>query len=641
MPLSNLKEYAPIFKIIILFLIALLAFAVRVFSVIRYESVIHEFDPWFNFRTTKYLAQEGLYQFWNWFDSESWYPLGRVIGGTIFPGIMVTSASIKWIADFLSFPIDIRNVCVFLAPVFAGLTSISTYFFTKECTNRSEAGLFAALFISIVPSYISRSVAGSYDNEGVAIWALITTFWLWVKAVNTGSILWSVLCTLSYFYMVAAWGGYNFIINIIPIFVLGVIFINRFSMKIYVAYSVFYVIGTVLAMLIPFVGFNAIRSSEHLASHCVFAIMNIYVVIEYVRRNLPEAQFVVLTRLAFGLAAAAFGFLFVFITVTGATRWSGRSLTLLDPTYAKKYIPIIASVSEHQPTSWSSYFFDLQYLMIFIPVGFYFCLNHNVTYGKLFLGLYGVLSTYFSCVMIRLMLVVAPAACVLAAIGISEIIRKSAKGIRASITKRKAEAAAKGVEEANAGAVEDDKKKAPAKGTKRTGPQVDSQGAPLKKKRYIPADAAIGIILFLIWFLSTYIYHSTYMAAEAYSSPSIILSSRRNDGSRVIIDDFREAYYWLKMNTKKDAKILSWWDYGYQITGMGNRTVLVDNNTWNNTHIATVGRVSFALFYTYRPWGQKRMRPTSWPDTLMQTISSSSSVVSPTTAAMTSPSSFG
>lgn len=34
---------------------------------------------------------------------------------------------------------------------------------------------------------------------------------------------------------------------------------------------------------------------------------------------------------------------------------------------------------------------------------------------------------------------------------------------------------------------------------------------------------------------------------------------------------------------------MSWWDYGYQITGMSNRTVIVDNNTWNNTHIATVG----------------------------------------------------
>ncbi len=531
-----------------------------------------------------------MYQFWNWFDSESWYPLGRVIGGTIFPGIMVTSASIKWIADFLSFPIDIRNVCVFLAPVFAGLTSISTYFFTKECTNRPEAGLLSALFISIVPSYISRSVAGSYDNEGVAIWALITTFWLWVKAVNTGSILWSVGCTLSYFYMVAAWGGYNFIINIIPIFVLGTIFINRFNMRIYVAYSVFYVIGTIMAMLIPFVGFNAIRSSEHLASHCVFAIMNIYVVIEYVRRNLPEEQFAVLTRLAFGLATAAFGFLFVFITVTGATRWSGRSLTLLDPTYAKKYIPIIASVSEHQPTSWSSYFFDLQYLMIFIPVGFYFCLNHKVTYGKLFLGLYGVLSTYFSCVMIRLMLVVAPAACVLAAIGISEILRKMTKSIRASMVEKAAiedEAA-----EAAGASPEEDKKKGAAAKTVKKAAAGDKNA---KKKRYIPSDIAIGVIMFLIWFLSSYIYHSTYMAAEAYSSPSIILASRRNDGSRVIIDDFREAYYWLKMNTKKDAKILSWWDYGYQITGMGNRTVLVDNNTWNNTHIATVGRVSYYL----------------------------------------------
>ncbi len=27
------------------------------------------------------------------------------------------------------------------------------------------AGLFAACFIAIVPGYISRSVAGSYDNE--------------------------------------------------------------------------------------------------------------------------------------------------------------------------------------------------------------------------------------------------------------------------------------------------------------------------------------------------------------------------------------------------------------------------------------------------------------------------------------------
>lgn len=35
------------------------------------------------------------------------------------------------------------------------------------------AGLFAACFIAIVPGYISRSVAGSYDNEVPMLWQLM------------------------------------------------------------------------------------------------------------------------------------------------------------------------------------------------------------------------------------------------------------------------------------------------------------------------------------------------------------------------------------------------------------------------------------------------------------------------------------
>lgn len=35
---------------------------------------------------------------------------------------------------------------------------------------------------------------------------------------------------------------------------------------------------------------------------------------------------------------------------------------------------------------------------------------------------------------------------------------------------------------------------------------------------------------------------------------------------------------------------MSWWDYGYQLTAMANRTIIVDNNTWNNTHISRVGQ---------------------------------------------------
>ena len=94
----------------------------------------------------------------------------------------------------------------------------------------------------------------------------------------------------------------------------------------------------------------------------------------------------------------------------------------------------------------------------------------------------------------------------------------------------------------------------------------------------------------MTFFLITYTFHCTWVTSEAYSSPSIVLSARSHDGSRIIFDDFREAYWWLRMNTEEDAKVMSWWDYGYQITAMANRTIIVDNNTWNNTHISRVGQ---------------------------------------------------
>lgn len=111
-----------------------------------------------------------------------------------------------------------------------------------------------------------------------------------------------------------------------------------------------------------------------------------------------------------------------------------------------------------------------------------------------------------------------------------------------------------------------------------------------KGKRYRYSIELIIIFCFiLISLLTSYVLHCTWVAAEAYSSPSIVLANKDRYGNKVIIDDFREAYYWLRMNTKPDAKIVSWWDYGYQIAGMSNRAVIVDNNTWNTTHIATVG----------------------------------------------------
>lgn len=161
---------------------------------------------------------------------------------------MTTSASIYWVLHKLSIPVDIRNICVFLAPVFAAFTSIAAYLMTNVITKRTEAGLFSALFVAIVPSYMSRSVAGSYDNEGVSIFALVFTFYMYLKAADTGSLLWSCGASFAFFYMVSAWGGYAFIINIIPIYMVAIFLSGNMNNRLYVSYTVFYILGTIYAM---------------------------------------------------------------------------------------------------------------------------------------------------------------------------------------------------------------------------------------------------------------------------------------------------------------------------------------------------------------------------------------------------------
>jgi dolichyl-diphosphooligosaccharide--protein glycosyltransferase len=164
---------------VVLALACLAAFCSRLFAVIRFESIIHEFDPWFNYRATHYMVNHDFYEFLNWFDERAWYPLGRIVGGTVYPGLMITSGLIHSILNGLHITAHIRDICVFLAPTFSGFTAIATFLLTRELWN-TGAGLLSACFIAIIPGYISRSVAGSYDNEGIAIFALMFTYYLWV-----------------------------------------------------------------------------------------------------------------------------------------------------------------------------------------------------------------------------------------------------------------------------------------------------------------------------------------------------------------------------------------------------------------------------------------------------------------------------
>ena len=524
------------------------------------------------------MVENGFYNFLNWFDDRAWYPLGRIVGGTVYPGLMVTSGSIYWALNLINIPVHIRDICVFLAPIFSGLTALATYFFTKEVWSQG-AGLFAACFIAIVPGYISRSVAGSYDNEGIAIFALMFTYYLWIKAVKTGSIFWATLTALSYFYMVSAWGGYVFIINLIPLHVFVLLIMGRYSRKIFIAYTSFFIVGLILSMQIPFVGFQPIKTSEHMASAGVFALVIAYSTLKYTQSFLTKAEFKY-----FFLVAAVSAAGLIFSSVVGLTwagyihPWSGRFYSLWDTGYAKIHIPIIASVSEHQPTTWVSFFFDLHILVCAFPAGVWYCVK-EVNDERVFVILYAIFASYFAGVMVRLMLTLTPIVCVLAAIAFSKTFEIYLKDDTPKSSSKEEE---------------EDKKQDNKNDRLYDKPQV---AKPKKVKEDKPKDQdSVGmniktiIVIALLMMLMLFAVHCTWVTSSAYSSPSIVLASYNHDGSRTILDDFREAYFWLRQNTADKARVMSWWDYGYQIAGMGNRTTLVDNNTWNNSHIALVGK---------------------------------------------------
>lgn len=238
---------------------------------------------------------------------------------------------------------------------------------------------------------------------------------------------------------------------------------------------------------------------------------------------------------------------------------------------------------------------DLQFLIFLFPAGVIMCFR-QLRDEHVFVIIYAVVASYFAGVMVRLMLTLTPVVCVASAIAFSslldtyidptepEIVEDSSTDVDAPQTEGSSNVAAPTPKKA---------KKAKDAAPLPSGPLSDivsSVTAGSFKRGERPRgvfglDTRLAVIVHAVGMLIFFVMHCTWVTANAYSSPSVVLSSQNPDGSQHIIDDFREAYYWLRQNTPEDAVVMSWWDYGYQIAGMADRPTLVDNNTWNNSEI--------------------------------------------------------
>ena len=60
-------------------------------------------------------------------------------------------------------------------------------------------------------------------------------------------------------------------------------------------------------------------------------------------------------------------------------------------------------------------------------------------------------------------------------------------------------------------------------------------------------------------------------------------------------NDWLDAMNWLKYNSSEDSIIAAWWDYGYWITTLSDRTTIADNATLNDWQIK---KIAYSLITT-------------------------------------------
>nr|ADG03035.1 putative oligosaccharyl transferase STT3 subunit [Trypanosoma brucei rhodesiense] len=600
LPAWALKAVSTIVSAVILIYSVHRAYDIRLTSVRLYGELIHEFDPWFNYRATQYLSDNGWRAFFQWYDYMSWYPLGRPVGTTIFPGMQLTGVAIHRVLEMLGRGMSINNICVYIPAWFGSIATVLAALIAYESSNSLSVMAFTAYFFSIVPAHLMRSMAGEFDNECVAMAAMLLTFYMWVRSLRSSSS-WPIgaLAGVAYGYMVSTWGGYIFVLNMVAFHASVCVLLDwargTYSVSLLRAYSLFFVIGTALAICVPPVEWTPFRSLEQLTALFVFVFMWALHYSEYLRER---ARAPIHSSKALQIRARIFmGTLSLLLIVAsllapfGFFKPTAYRVRALFVKHTRTGNPLVDSVAEHRPTTAGAY---LRYFHVCYPLWGCGGLSMLVFMKKdrwraiVFLASLSTVTMYFSARMSRLLLLAGPAATACAGMfigGLFDLALSQFGDLRSPKDASGDSDPAGGSKRAKGKVVNEPSKRA-----------IFSHRWFQRLVQSLPVPLRRGIaVVVLVCLFANPMRHSFEKSCEkmahALSSPRIIAVTDLPNGERVLADDYYVSYLWLRNNTPEDARILSWWDYGYQITGIGNRTTLADGNTWSHKHIATIGKM--------------------------------------------------
>ena len=509
----------------------------------QYGNELNEFDPFFNFRATEYIVENGLTEYFEWHDDKTWYPTGRNVSHSSQFMLHVTTA--------ITYQIFGTNLSLYdytiLFPAIIGSLTAITIFGLVRLFGGTLAGLIASLLFAVSLPIILRGTIGWFKSEPLGIFYGLLGLYLFLSAIKSKNkkiaFVKIIFGAIVMSFGISSWGGVQFLIIPIGLFILALPFVNKEHKFLLWSIPLFVVVFL-------FITGTFERPGPHFVfgiGGVILGIPTIFLISSIFLHKITKGRNFVRTGLLFLLLIMIIGS--SIITINSALIENGEPEFLSIPSF--RYLnamnpflttsdPLVDSIAEHASTSIEFSFLFHSVWIIFAGIGIWIILTKKISENecllkndmKIFLLIIGITGVYVSSVFIRLEVFASISVIILASVGLSLLTKEIFK--------------------------------------------INFNG----KKNYLLKTSFITIIICL--FILPLIIPENGNWISLNDTPATILTGATFYPPT---NDWLETMTWIKLNTPENAKIASWWDYGYWITTLSDRTTYVDNATLSTKEI--------------------------------------------------------
>ena len=493
---------------------------------LEYGFELNEFDPFFNYRATQFMVENGLPAYLEWHDDLTWHPYGRDVSATSQVMLHTSAATLYQIFGLGS---SLYDFTIIFPVVVSSLTAIVIFALVRTIGG-TTAGLFASLFFAVSPIIILRGSIGWFKSEPLGLFYGLLAVYLLISCIKSDkgkvSIVKIVGAGVLLAFGFASWGGIQFFMLPIGLFFLALPFLRKDNKFIILASVIFTSVFLLVTGLFERTGIGFISS---LNGFFLIGCTAFLVACVIIRRIINKDQ------LRNGLALLG-GTIIAGIAIISSgviALPSFRHLNAANPFLITTDV-LTDSVSEHATTTIDISFYFFSILMIFAGLGAWLLFQKKVNRSLKIKGemaafalIIGFLGIYFSSAFVRLEIFGSISVIILSSIGVSILISK------------------------------------------------------ILKAEHKPTSV-ITKISFLVVIAALLIVPMVYPEKLNWSNnnenlPITILNSGTHNN--ISTNDWPHAMQWLRENTPEDAVIAAWWDYGYWISTLAERKTLADNST--------------------------------------------------------------